>query len=89
MGHEFPVMSNDTVARLSKLLEEEPEQTPSAKLLIALNLAETGLALKKQNLIRMFPKDSEQQLADRWNQWLLHRAEAPLGDCPGLARSHL
>jgi hypothetical protein len=57
--------------------------TPGQRLLQCIELAEAGLAMKKAQLARLFPDDTETERAERFQEWLLHREDAPWGDAEG------
>jgi hypothetical protein len=49
----------------------------------ALDLFETGVAMKRQSLRRKHPDASDEDIEQRLQQWLLHRPGAEHGDSPG------
>jgi hypothetical protein len=50
---------------------------------ITLDLFETGLALKRQNLRRSHPAATHEEIERLLREWLLERPGAKSGDCPG------
>jgi len=48
-----------------------------------LELFETGVAMKRQNLRRSHPDAGEEEIEHRLQQWLLDRPGAEHGDSPG------
>ena len=48
-----------------------------------LDLFETGVAMKRQNLRRSHPHDSDKEIEQRLQRWLLDRPGAEHGDSPG------
>jgi hypothetical protein len=54
---------------------------------IALDLMAAGHAMMRQTLRRQFPDASEDELARRYGEWLVRRADAPDGDAPGVPRA--
>lgn len=61
-------------------MESEPELTPAEKLRVALDLMEAGIALMRQNLRRRYPTESQQEIDQRLQAWLLERPPAELGE---------
>jgi len=60
--------------------------TPAEKLRQALDLFESGVDLKRQNLRRRHPDESDEEIAARLQAWLLTRPGAEHGDGPGRLR---
>lgn len=58
-----------TVIQISTLSEEC--DTPSSRLLAALDLMELGFALKRQGLRRSAPNASEEEIDERLQSWIL------------------
>lgn len=57
--------------------------TPQERLRIALDLADTGIELKRMQIRREHPEWDEKQVATAMQAWLLDRPGAPFGDYPG------
>ena len=49
----------------------------------ALDLFETGVAMKRQSLRRRQPQASDEEIEEQLQQWLLDRPGAEHGDSPG------
>lgn len=52
----------------------------------ALELADTGVSLMRQNLRRAHPDASADEVEDMLRDWINRRPGAELGDCPGSIR---
>lgn len=63
-----------------------PELSPVAKLRLALELSDLGVALMRQNLRRRHAAASETEIDARLRAWLLHRPGAADGDAAGVRR---
>jgi hypothetical protein len=59
---------------------------PAAKLRLACDLFDSGVAMMRQTLRRRFPTASERTIADALARWLLERPGAEYGDAPGRVR---
>lgn len=60
-----------------------PDAGLAARLRVAFDLYDTGLAMMRQNLRRRFPGESETAISRRLLEWRLRRADAPDGDAEG------
>lgn len=58
----------------------------AAKLRLACDLFDSGVAMMRQTLRRRFPLASEGTIADALARWLLERPGAEHGDAPGRLR---
>ena len=58
---------------------EVSNDTPAGRLRAALELAETGVEMKRQNLRRAYPTETAEEIDDRLRAWL---GDWPL-DAPG------
>ncbi|MGE0493594.1 MAG: hypothetical protein AB7S38_30575 [Vulcanimicrobiota bacterium] len=76
-------MESGSAERLSLLVEPVPQLGPAEKLRIALKLAQAGVEMKRQALIRQYPSETPEQISARMLEWQCRRVEAPYGDCPG------
>lgn len=56
------------------------------RLLVALDLAEVGVAIQRQNLRRAHPEADPELIDALVAAWLDDRPGARFGDCPGRAR---
>lgn len=64
-----------------------PFQSEAAqRLRLTLDLFQSGLEIKRQNLRREFPHLTEEELAARLKTWLHDRPGAEHGDCSGRPR---
>jgi hypothetical protein len=59
------------------------ELTPSEKLRTALELFESGVAIRRETLKREHPAESDAEIEERLRQWLRQRPGAEDGDCVG------
>lgn len=57
------------------------------RLRLAIEMADAGIALMRQNLKRRFPNESDEQIDRRLSAWLRERPGADDGDAPGVRRS--
>lgn len=57
-----------------------------ARLRVALELADTGVSLMRQNLRRANPDVPAGAIEDMLREWINHRPGAESGDCPGSIR---
>jgi hypothetical protein len=64
----------------------ESSLTPAARLRLALDLFESGVALMRQRLRRERPDADEQELERALAEWLRTRPGAEAGDAPGRPR---
>jgi hypothetical protein len=64
----------------------EPPLTPAAKLRLALDLFESGVALIRQQLRRKHPEETAEEIERRVSAWLSTRPGAEHGDAPGRPR---
>jgi hypothetical protein len=62
-------------------------ETMGEKLQGALDLADMGIALMRQNLRRANPDASDEEVDRLLDDWLGSRPGAVLGDCPGRVRT--
>jgi Rv0078B-related antitoxin len=53
----------------------------AARLRLAVDMADFGIDLQRQNLRRRHPDASEREIDELLDQWLLERPGAPEGDC--------
>lgn len=53
------------------------------RLRLTLDLVEAGRRLMRQNLRRRFPQASEEELDEKFMEWLHDRPGAQYGDCVG------
>jgi hypothetical protein len=65
----------------------DPESKPSARLRLALEMYEDGVAMVRRSLRRDNPEASEQELSNLFIQWLRQRPGAEIGDCVGSPRT--
>ena len=56
------------------------------RLRAALDLADTGVSIMRQNLRRAHPGMPPEHIDQLLNEWLGNRSGAELGDCPGPSR---
>lgn len=56
------------------------------RLRVALELADAGIALMRQNLCRAHPAASDEELDRLLSDWIEQRPGALRGDCPGPIR---
>ena len=61
-------------------------ETVAERLRAALDLAEAGFDLMRQNLRRADPAASAEEIEERLLAWLARRPGAADGDCPGEPR---
>ena len=59
---------------------------PAAKLRLACDLFDSGVAMMRQTLRRRFPTASDRAIADALAMWLLERPGAEHGDAAGRVR---
>ena len=67
-------------------LMNAPPLTPEEKLQLAFEMHEFGCAMMRQNLLRRFPSDSEEDHERRFVEWLQARPGAEHGDALGRSR---
>lgn len=65
---------------------EAPEPTAPERLRIAFDLFEAGAAMMRQNLNRMYPDKSADEIENMLQAWLHNRPGAEDGDAEGLRR---
>lgn len=84
-------MPGQSYQRLRDLLEDDPSQTLSMgeKLRLAIQLSELGIAMKKQQIKNLHPELSSARQTEIFDDWLLRRPTAPIGDSAGRARQTL
>lgn len=58
----------------------------AARLRVALDLADVGVRLMRQNLVRANPDASPGEIDRLLREWINRRPGAELGDCPGPVR---
>ena len=58
-------------------------ETPAQRLLLALLMAEAGIAMKRAQLRRQHPDSSNDDVQALLAAWLRDRPDAPHGDYPG------
>ena len=63
-----------------------PASTPAARLRIALELHDAGVAMMRQNLRRRHPDADEDEIERRLIEWLHTRPGAEFGDAAGDVR---
>ena len=63
-----------------------PADEPAAKLRLACDLFDSGVAMMRETLRRKFPTASEGAIADALAGWLRERPGAEHGDAPGRLR---
>lgn len=59
------------------------DEACAERLLTALDLADTGIQLRLAQLRRKYPEESDEEIRERLNDWLLHPEGAEHGDAPG------
>ncbi|MGH8902186.1 MAG: hypothetical protein ACRDYA_11015 [Egibacteraceae bacterium] len=52
----------------------------------ALDLADAGISVMRQNLRRAHPETSDEEIEQLLRDWINHRPGAEWGDCPGPLR---
>ena len=57
--------------------------TPEERLRIALDMADTGIEMKRMQVRREHPEWSDDEVAAAMRAWLTDRPGAPYGDHPG------
>jgi hypothetical protein len=60
-----------------------PEDVLREKLLVAFDLFEAGLDMRRQQLRRAYPDESDTEIERRLTEWLHDRPGAPHGDSAG------
>ncbi len=63
------------------------DQRLTERLLVALDLHETGVEIMRQNLRRRFPNESNEEIEGRLVAWLRTRPGAEYGDGVGRPRT--
>lgn len=61
-------------------------ETTADRLRVALELADAGITLIRQNLRRAHPAGSDDELDQLLSDWIERRPGALEGDCPGAVR---
>lgn len=75
--------TNPVVLRLRALAEPEPELSPSEKLMVAIGMHTSGVAMHRETLKRANPTASEAEIDALVHQWLAKRPGAEFGDAEG------
>lgn len=60
---------------------------PERRMGVALELFDAAVEIKRQNLKRRYPTETEAQIDARLRAWVRHRPGAEFGDSPGPLRS--
>jgi Rv0078B-related antitoxin len=68
------------------MISDPRADEPAAKLRLACDLFDTGVAMMRQTLQRRFPTASDQAIADALAAWLRERPGAEHGDALGRLR---
>jgi len=61
----------------------EPDD-PAAKLVLACELFDTGVAMMRENILRRMPNAPDEAIAEALAAWLHERPGAEFGDAPGV-----
>ena len=69
------------------MIRDPRTEEPAAKLQLALDLFDSGVAMMRQTLRRRFPDASDQTLAEALAVWLRERPGAEHGDTTGCLRN--
>jgi hypothetical protein len=64
-------------------LEHRDDKNNAERLLIALDLAESGIKMRRAQLRRRYPEESDKAIEERLMVWLLDRPGAEGGDTQG------
>ena len=67
--------------------EDQSHEACARRLRTALDLADSGILLRRQQLRRTHPNATEEEIDERLNAWLKKRPGAEFGDAPGRPRS--
>lgn len=62
---------------------DQSNEARAKRFLVALDLFESGVQLRRAQIRRQFPEDSEEEISERLLQWLLSPRGAKHGDSPG------
>ena len=76
-------LARSRTAPYSAHVGSRPKASVAEAFRTTLDLFETGVAMKRQNLRRSYPHDSDEEIERRLQRWLLDRPGAEHGDCPG------
>jgi len=68
------------------MIRDPRTDDPAAKLRLALDLFDSGVAIMRESLKRRFPEASDQTVAEALDAWLRQRPGAEHGDTAGRLR---
>ena len=71
---------------MDAVIDPRGAETTAARLRLALDLFETGVAMKRQTLRRERPSASAAEIESALAEWLIERPGAIDGDAPGRRR---
>ena len=64
-------------------MDDMTKKACEERLRCALELMEFGIEMKRAQLRRRHPEESEQHIQERLDDWLLHPKHSPYGDADG------
>ncbi len=64
-------------------MKDQSHKACAKRLRIAVDLADSGIAMRRAQLRRTHPNESTSQIDERLNRWLRERPGAKFGDAPG------
>lgn len=65
------------------MADRQDDEACAERLRIALDLAASGIEMRRAQLKRHFPEETSTQIDERLNAWLRERPGAEFGDSPG------
>ncbi len=65
------------------MADRQDDEACAERLRVALDLAASGIEMRRAQLKRRFPEETSAQIDERLNAWLRQRPGAEFGDSPG------